>query len=611
MAESLKTSSTRRVIASASAALLIAGFVVASSAPDAEASSGSPEFALGTTSLATPASGSRSIYVATNGTDFDSEYQEWAGGDRYYDRHTCLTDPSRDSWPSSQTVCTEPTIDAPLHTIQKAMRVARPGDVIVVRGGTYAEALGWQIADGTSSQPITLQAHPGETVNVAGQLDMKGADYWKIRGLRFLTHPTFHTNQAIVTIAGGTGWVFENNTVTGSSGVANMLVRNLENGSASSSAQNAGAPKSFLIRGNCITDNKGTGTHGQYHNIYMLSSKYSTGGVIEGNLLAGAPRGANIKVAASSAAQGWESPANLTIRHNTLVDAASGITVGLQSRDIDMSYNLIARPLNELQYDGAIKTYQMSYPGSIGFKDSYVSAYNQVVEYDGGNPPPIFTARIETGAATFSGSPSQCTLKPTSWPATNYGHITVPEGEVFLDVPAGRSFEREILWLASEGVTNGYSDGTFRPLGTVNRDAMAAFLYRFANSPSFTPPNRSPFRDITPSTPFYKEITWLASTGITGGYNDGTFRPGQPVNRDAMAAFLYRFAGEPRFSSPNGSPFGDMTPSTPFFKEITWLASTEITGGYNDGTFRPGQPVNRDAMAAFLFRFDDKGLLAN
>jgi hypothetical protein len=137
---------------------------------------------------------------------------------------------------------------------------------------------------------------------------------------------------------------------------------------------------------------------------------------------------------------------------------------------------------------------------------------------------------------------------------------------------------------------------------------MAAFLYRFAGKPSFTPPAISPFTDVTPTTPFYKEITWLADTEITGGFSDGSFRPGQPVNRDAMAAFLYRFADKPSFTPPAVSPFTDLTPTTPFYKEITWLADTEITGGFSDDTFRAGQAVNRDAMAAFLFRFDDKGL---
>ena len=186
--------------------------------------------------------------------------------------------------------------------------------------------------------------------------------------------------------------------------------------------------------------------------------------------------------------------------------------------------------------------------------------------------------------------------------------FVVLETVVFSDVPSGRPFAHEIAWLAASGVTNGYSDGTFRPLGTVNRDAMAAFLYRFAGKPAFTPPAVSPFSDVSASTPFYKEITWLASTGITGGFSDGTFRPLGTVNRDAMAAFLYRFAGRPAFTPPAVSPFSDVSALTPFYKEITWLASTGITGGFSDGTFRPLGTVKRDAMAAFLFRFDDRGL---
>lgn len=193
------------------------------------------------------------------------------------------------------------------------------------------------------------------------------------------------------------------------------------------------------------------------------------------------------------------------------------------------------------------------------------------------------------------------------------GYVSVkpirdPSGQ-FSDVPASRPFAKEIEWLAGSGITQGFSDGTFRPLGTVNRDAMAAFLYRFAGRPAFTPPATSPFSDISPSTPFYKEITWLASTGVTGGFSDGTYRPQGTINRDAMAAFLYRFAGRPSFTPPSTSPFTDVSPSTPFYKEIMWLAQTEITGGFSDGSFRAIQPVNRDAMAAFLFRFDNKGLL--
>ncbi|TGO06035.1 hypothetical protein SERN_0227 [Serinibacter arcticus] len=122
------------------------------------------------------------------------------------------------------------------------------------------------------------------------------------------------------------------------------------------------------------------------------------------------------------------------------------------------------------------------------------------------------------------------------------------------------------------------------------------------------------FADVTPSTQFFTEISWLAQNRISTGWvlPDGTreFRPVTPVARDAMAAFLYRLAGSPEFREPETSPFTDVSTDNQFFKEIAWLAETEISTGWvqADGTaqFRPLDPIARDAMAAFLYRFADR-----
>ena len=51
------------------------------------------------------------------------------------------------------------------------------------------------------------------------------------------------------------------------------------------------------------------------------------------------------------------------------------------------------------------------------------------------------------------------------------------------------------------------------------------------------------FTDVPADNQFYREITWLASKGISTGWPDGTYRPVTPIARDAMAAFVYRFRG--------------------------------------------------------------------
>ena len=182
----------------------------------------------------------------------------------------------------------------------------------------------------------------------------------------------------------------------------------------------------------------------------------------------------------------------------------------------------------------------------------------------------------------------------------------------FVDVPPGSQFFDHIEWLAAETISTGWAqpDGTtqFRPLESVHRDAMAAFLYRLAGAPAYSPPDVSPFLDVTPSTQFYAEICWLSEQQISKGWPDGTFRPLDSVNRDAMAAFLYRFAGSPSFTSPSTSPFADVPPGTQFYQEMAWLADSAISTGWteSDGsrTYRPLTPVARDAMAAFLYRLN-------
>ncbi|WP_309108478.1 S8 family serine peptidase [Arthrobacter sp.] len=186
---------------------------------------------------------------------------------------------------------------------------------------------------------------------------------------------------------------------------------------------------------------------------------------------------------------------------------------------------------------------------------------------------------------------------------------------IFRDINTNSSFSKEITWLALERITLGWAEAdgsrTFRSAQPVYRDQMAAFLYRLAGSPQFVPPAQSPFADVPTSHNFYKEISWLAKMEISGGWGEAdgskTFRPATPVNRDQMAAFIYRHAGKPEYVPPAVSPFADIPTNHGFYKEIAWLAKMEISGGWGEAdgskTFRPGSAVLRDQMAAFMYRY--------
>lgn len=182
----------------------------------------------------------------------------------------------------------------------------------------------------------------------------------------------------------------------------------------------------------------------------------------------------------------------------------------------------------------------------------------------------------------------------------------VPPTQPFPDVAASHPFAGEITWLAGTGITTGYADGTFRPGALISRDAFAAFLYRYTHEGADAPAcTRQWFTDVPVTHPFCGEITWLAGTGIATGYADGTFHPSSPIARDAVAAMLHRYRDASGDVSTTCEP-GLFTDITgnPFCGAITWLAGSGITTGHPDGTFRPGAGVTREAFAAFLYRYD-------
>ena len=171
----------------------------------------------------------------------------------------------------------------------------------------------------------------------------------------------------------------------------------------------------------------------------------------------------------------------------------------------------------------------------------------------------------------------------------------------FDDVPDEHVFDNEIAWLATTGITQGRGDGTFGVDASVTRGQMAAFLYRYDGEPA-GPFDAPDFDDVPSGHVFADAIAWLASTGITQGRQDGTFGSDDAVTRGQMAAFLYRHADEP--DGPfDALGFDDVPTGHTFVDEIAWLASTGITEGRGDGTFGVDAPVTRGQMAAFLFRF--------
>lgn len=255
---------------------------------------------------------------------------------------------------------------------------------------------------------------------------------------------------------------------------------------------------------------------------------------------------------------------------------------------------------------------------------------------DGGAPVSSYTVKVFPGGLTRTTTDRSIVISGLqagtpytfSVVARNTANLVSPESAptspviplrpiVFIDT-AGHAFESQIAWLAANGISTGWqveaNTYEFRPNAQILRGEMATFLYRLAGQPVYTPPTVSPFIDVPTDFVFYKQIAWLADSGISRGWdtsNGKEFRPFLTTSRDVMATFLHRFRGSPLYT-PKASPFRDVSyPNMVFSTEILWLAAQGISTGWDVGygcyEYRPYQNVTRSEMAAFIYRMQNGG----
>ena len=104
----------------------------------------------------------------------------------------------------------------------------------------------------------------------------------------------------------------------------------------------------------------------------------------------------------------------------------------------------------------------------------------------------------------------------------------------------GTQYEKAVLWGIEKGITEGFSDNTFRPNANCTRGQIVTFLWRYKKKPAAKSGYNGSFPDVPKTHSFYKAVSWAASYGITTGYSDGTFRPNANCTRGQCIAFIYR-----------------------------------------------------------------------
>lgn len=106
------------------------------------------------------------------------------------------------------------------------------------------------------------------------------------------------------------------------------------------------------------------------------------------------------------------------------------------------------------------------------------------------------------------------------------------------------------------------------------------------------------FRDVDETHVFYENIENLKTDGIISGYDDGTFKPDEPVTRGQMAKLISK--GLQIDINTKCENFADIDSSQTFYTYIVSLKCHGIIQGFSDNTFRDNEYVTRGAATKFI-----------
>jgi len=156
------------------------------------------------------------------------------------------------------------------------------------------------------------------------------------------------------------------------------------------------------------------------------------------------------------------------------------------------------------------------------------------------------------------------------------------------------------------GLMNGTSKTTFEPNGTTTRAMVVQVLFNLAGQEVGY---YEIFKDVTYEDWFYHAVTWAYAAGVCNGTSATTFSPNDPVTREQLAAFLYRFTtlcGVECKADGDLSKFADQNQISGYAKDaISWAVGAGIINGKSPTTVAPRAYATRAEIAAMLCRLLD------
>ena len=180
----------------------------------------------------------------------------------------------------------------------------------------------------------------------------------------------------------------------------------------------------------------------------------------------------------------------------------------------------------------------------------------------------------------------------------------IPTEERYLDVEEG-FWAAPYIWRLSElGIVNGVEEHRFAPHEIVTRGSFVTILGRLngVDGEAYT---EIPFTDVSAEDWYGPYVAWAAECGVTLGFDDGSFRPGENISREQMAVMLHRYmrAFGIRLAAEAREPFADEEAVSEWALEaVNILRDMGLMNGRGENRFEPRGTATRAEICAVVYR---------
>ena len=170
----------------------------------------------------------------------------------------------------------------------------------------------------------------------------------------------------------------------------------------------------------------------------------------------------------------------------------------------------------------------------LGMATTAFAAEDDAATADGGETP-VEETNEDAAADETTPAEGEETAPVEETPAEE-----TPVEAGYTDVTEANWFYEAVTYVTENGLVDGETETTFAPSADMTRADMIVALYRMAGSPEVTGEN--PFTDVAADADYYAAVIWGTSNGVINGTSETTFSPDDSLQRQAFATMLYRYA---------------------------------------------------------------------